>query len=304
MRANTTAIVTIFFLLVGVRVDAQVSLDGAKELYASAEYERALAMLDTLKTSEQSYEDQQSIEMYRALCLVATGKEADARGVMEGLVTRNPMYRPSNELPPRVRTTYSETRKRMLPTAAQTAYQEAKAAFDFKDFTAAERGFALVLAVLADPDVEAQVSKSPLADIRTLASGFHELSAKAALPPPAPPSRALPETPIVPDPPRPTPRVPKIYTASDADVVPPIAMTQQIPPYPGQVRAAQTGVLEVVIDTTGGVESASMVTSISPQYDRMAVSATRLWQYQPARVDGVPVKFLKRIQVNLVPGGN
>ena len=48
-----------------------------------------------------------------------------------------------------------------------------------------------------------------------------------------------------------------------------------------------------------------MVMPISPQYDRMAVGAAKLWQYQPARVDGVPVKFLKRIQVNLVPtGGN
>ena len=91
MRANTTAIVAILFLLAGVGVDAQVSIDAAKELYASAEYERALAMLDSLKASEQTYADQQTIELYRALCLVATGKEADARGVMEGLVKLNPM---------------------------------------------------------------------------------------------------------------------------------------------------------------------------------------------------------------------
>ena len=44
-----------------------------------------------------------------------------------------------------------------------------------------------------------------------------------------------------------------------------------------------------------------MLTPINPQYDRIAVSAAKLWQYQPARLDGVPVKFLKRIQVNLVP---
>ena len=112
-------------------------------------------MLDGLRSTERPREEQQTIELYRVLCLVATGKEADAKGIMEGLVTRNPLYRPSTDLPPRVRSTYSETRKRMLPAAAQSAYQEAKAAFDFKDYTAAERGFALVLAVLADPDVEA-----------------------------------------------------------------------------------------------------------------------------------------------------
>jgi len=54
----------------------------------------------------------------------------------------------------------------------------------------------------------------------------------------------------------------------------------------------------------GGVESASMSKSINPQYDRMAVTAAKSWQYQPARLDGVPVKFLKRIQVNLVPTGS
>jgi hypothetical protein len=303
MRAYTTPVVVALLLLTGPRVEAQ-SLDAAKELYASAEYESALAMLDGLRTLERSGEEHQTIELYRVLCLVATGKEADAKGIMEGLVSRNPMYRPTTDLPPRIRSTYSETRKRMLPAAAQSAYQEAKAAFDFKDFTAAERGFALVLQVLADPDVEAQASKSPLADIRTLATGFHELSAKAAAPPAAPVTRSLPQTPIVPQLPAPSPRVAKIYNASDGNVVPPLTVNQQIPSFRGQVREAQTGIIEVVIDTRGAVESATLVSSINPSYDRIALGATKQWQYQPARLDGTPVKYMKRIQLNLVPGGN
>jgi hypothetical protein len=301
MRATRTAIVVAILLLIGTRVQAQ-SLDAAKELYASAEYERALAMLDGLKSAERPREELQTIELYRVLCFIATGKDADARGIIEGLVTRDPLYRPSNDLPPRVRSTYTETRKKMLPSAAQSAYQEAKAAFDFKDYNTAERGFALVLQVLSDPDVEAAASKSPLADIRTLAAGFHELSAKAATPP-EPVARALPQAPVVPELPAapPPPRAPKVYSSNDLNVVPPIAMNQQIPAFRGLIREAQSGVLEVLIDTMGGVESASMTTPISPQYDRLAVSAAKLWQYQPARLDGVPVKFLKRIQVNLVP---
>lgn len=301
MRAHKTPIVIAFLLLVSARVQAQ-SIDAARELYASAEYESALAMLDGLKTLERPREEQQIIELYRVLCLVATGKEADAKGIMEGLVARNPLFRPSTDLPPRVRSTYSETRKRMLPSAAQSAYQEAKAAFDYKDYPAAERGFALVLAVLADPDVEAQATKSPLSDIRTLATGFHELSAKAATPP-EPVARALPQAPVVPELP-PAPRAAKVYTSNDPNVVPPIALNQQIPMFRGQIREPQTGVIEVMIDTMGGVESAVMVVPINPQYDRQALGAARLWQYQPARVDGAPVKFMKRIQVNLVPGGN
>jgi hypothetical protein len=303
MRAYTTPLVVAFLLLVSARVHAQ-SLDAAKELYASAEYDSALAMLNGLRSPERPREEQQSIELYRVLCLVATGKEADAKGIMEGLVNRNPLYRPTTDLPPRVRTTYNETRKRLLPAAAQTAYQEAKAAFDIKDFIGAERGFALVLQVLADPDVEAVASRSPLSDIRTLASGFHELSAKAAAPP-EPIAPAPAPAPVVPEVPPPSPpRVAKIYNATDGNVVPPITLHQQIPAFRGQVREAQVGIIEVVIDTMGGVESAMVIASINPLYDRQALAAARLWQYQPARLDGAAVKYVKRIQVNLVPGND
>jgi len=48
MRAIRTALVVAILLLVGTRVEAQ-SLDAAKDLYASAEYDRSLAMLDTLE---------------------------------------------------------------------------------------------------------------------------------------------------------------------------------------------------------------------------------------------------------------
>jgi hypothetical protein len=293
-------------------------LDAARELYASAEYERALAMLDGLKSGDRSREEQQTIELHRVLCLVAIGKDADAKAAMEGLVSQDPMYRPTADLPPRVRTTFSETRKRLLPAVAQSAYQQAKIAFDVKDFTAAQRGFALVLQVLSDPDVEAQASKSPLADIRTLATGFHELSAKAVTPPePMPIARPLPQSPAAPElprslpqpqaapeVPRSLPRVAKIYNASDGNVVPPLTLHQQIPPFRGQVRQPQTGIIEVVIDTMGGVESATIIASINPQYDRLALGAAKLWMYQPARLDGTPVKYLKRIQVNLVPNTN
>ena len=48
MRATRSALVVAILLLVGIRVQAQ-SLEAAKDLYASAEYDRALAMLDALK---------------------------------------------------------------------------------------------------------------------------------------------------------------------------------------------------------------------------------------------------------------
>jgi hypothetical protein len=47
-----------------------------------------------------------------------------------------------------------------------------------------------------------------------------------------------------------------------------------------------------------------MIPSMGPPYDRLALVAARLWQYLLAKVDGVPVEFAKRIQVNFVPSRN
>ncbi len=293
-------------MLVSARVQAQ-SLDAAEELYASAEYESALAMLDGLKTLERPREEQQTIELYRVLCLVATGKEADAKGIMEGLVARNPLFRPSTDLPPRVRSTYSETRKRMLPSAAQSAYQEAKAAFDYQGLPA-PRNAALLWSshVLADPDVEAQATQvtalgHPHAGDRvprTERQGCGSAAAGCA--------RRFRRRPWFPSCRPPPPRAAKVYSVERPERRA-TDRPESADSMPSAVRFArpQTGVIEVLIDTMGGVESAvdGRPRSIRSTTGRR-LAQRRLWQYQPARVDGAPVKFVKRIQVNLVPGGN
>ena len=299
MRANTIAAIIVLFFVWAARVEAQGSLDAARNLYASAEYDTALTMLDGLLSSaERPREEQQWIELYRVLCLVATGREADATGAIEGFITRHPLYRPTTDLPPRVRSTLEEARKRLLPAAVQATYQGAKAAYDFKDYASAVRGFGEVLEILADPGLAVLASQSPLADLRTLATGFHELSTRALVPPapvaaPPPPSAAVA--------PSPTRNLTKIYGTEDPNVVPPIVVNQRIPSFPGPIRETHTGVIQVVIDNNGAVESASMVASINPKFDRIALSAAKDWQYHPARVNGVPVKFAKRVQVNIVP---
>jgi hypothetical protein len=301
MRVHTAAAALLVLLAIAVpRAQAQASLNAARELYASAEYDSALTMLDGLRSGDHPFDEQRTIELYRVLCLVATGKDADADASMEALITRNPMYRPT-DLPPRVRSTFSEKRKRLLPTAVQNAYQEAKAAFDFKDYATAERGFAAVLEVLDDPDLASAANTSPLADLRTLATGFHELSKRAIVPVAPVAAVAAAPAPVLPEPAPVVPRAPKTYSSEDRNVVPPIVLVQRIPPFPGPIRSAQTGIIDVIIDANGSVESATMFATISPQYDRLALGAARDWQYQPAKLDGVPVKFLKRIQVSLVP---
>jgi TonB family protein len=60
--------------------------------------------------------------------------------------------------------------------------------------------------------------------------------------------------------------------------------------------------LEIVIDETGAVESATMLQPLDPGYNRAILDAAKTWSYRPAQRNGMPVKFRKRIQINLNPG--
>jgi TonB family protein len=158
-----------------------------------------------------------------------------------------------------------------------------------------------VLDAMADPDVVAAVSQPPLSDLRTLAVGFKDLATTAATPPPLPtaPPVAVAVQATVPSPPPP----PKVYSNADADIVPPVALRQELPPYPGQVPIARQGMIEVLIDETGAVESAMMRLSVSNSYDNLALAAAKTWRYRPATLNGAPVKYRKAVQVTIKPTG-
>src|SRR5688572_1706928 len=148
----------------------------ARDLYASAAYEEALAALNRARAAGVTPSDSFAVEQYRAFCLLALGRSTEAQAAIEGLVAANPLYQPASDVSPRVRTAFSEVRRRMLPTIIPQQYAQAKAAFDKKDFAAAAAGFTSVLKVLGDPDVSHAAAQPPLSDLRTLATGFQELS--------------------------------------------------------------------------------------------------------------------------------
>lgn len=296
MNASVAACTLAALLLSGSHLEAQQSLEAARQLYASAEYTSALTMLNGLTTIESPREDRRAIALYRTLCLLAVGRSSEAERAIESMIAQDPLYRPdADEIPPRMRTAIADARKRMLPSILQQKYVESKTAFDKQDFAAAAIGFKEMLEGLADPDITTAAAQSPLADLRTLAVGFYELSSKALVPPPAPQVAEV----IAPGPPIVLP--PRVYTSEDKNVIPPQAIRQQIPAYPGRVVMAKTGVIEITIDPSGNVESALMRVPVNPQYDRMATAAAKTWQFQPATLEGMPVKFVKRIQVSLVP---
>ena len=270
------------------------SLADARTLYASAEYGGALDMLNGLLSQNPPATDRQAIELYRALCLVAVGNSTEASRIIEGMITEDPLYRPaSDDVPPRLRSAFTDARRRLLPAIVQQAYVGAKGAFDKKDYAAAVAGFTRVLAGLSDPDIESASAQPPLSDLRMLATGFHDLALKAVAPPAPPPVAPAPEPVVA--------RTARIYSPSDGDVAPPTIIRQAVPPYPGRVLTAGSLVVEVLIDDTGAVEAATMEGPPNPAYDRLVLAAARSWQYHPATLNGRPVKYRKRIQLSLVP---
>jgi TonB family protein len=284
-----------------VAMFAQDSLSAARDLYASAAYEDALAVLSRLNVAGLRPDDGRTADQYRALCLLALGKTAEASLAIEAVVAGQPLYRPSDgDVSPRVRAAFSDVRRRVLPGLVQQRYAQYKVAFDRKDYQTASAGFNELLALYADPDLANAAGRPPLADLRVLIGGFYELSLQAAAPPPAPepaPVRtATAQAPVTQ-----IPQPLKFYSSADGDVVPPVTLRQQLPPYPGQVRQPMVGALEIVIDETGNVVQAAMRGAVAPAYDRQVVNAAQNWRYKPATINGVPVKFRKMVQVVITP---
>jgi hypothetical protein len=271
-------------------------LGSARDLYASARYDEALAVLNDLRPSDSagSVSERRSIEQYRSLCLLALGRGQEAESAIAAVVTADPVYQPSEtDASPRVRAAFSDVRKRLLPDIVTTRYATAKANFDRKDYATAEQMFREVIALLNDPDMGGRLS-----DLRVLSSGFLDLSVAAAAPPPEP-LKKEPVAPVPPPVPQPDPN--RIYTIEDHDVVAPVAVRQDVPRIPPALtlQARERGVLEIVIDERGRVITMNIRVSLHPMYDTLLMTAARDWRYQPATWGGKPVKYRKLIQINL-----
>jgi TonB family protein len=289
---------------------AQDPLTRAKDLYLSAAYDEALVILDRLRT-EAPQEAATEVAQYRVFCLLALDRNDEARVAIEEIVNADPFYRPSEtQTSPRIRTVFQETRKTLLPGVVQRTYAEAKALFEKKDPRAAGQ-FDRVLALIDDPDMK---GVSQLSDLRTVVSGFRDLSKAmvAAAPPPAP------------QPSTPTGTSNSQITAATSDVVPPpgpaggtrgrdasptfslpVVISQPLPrwapPKSVDARLGFKGSIEVTIDEKGNVSSATLRQSVHPLYDDALLAIARTWRYKPAMRNGVPTPYVKVVEIKLQP---
>jgi len=285
------------------RASAQEGMALASALYSSARYAEALEALDRLRTVEgPERADVLGVEKYRALCLLALGREADADASFARIVGMDPTYRlDPNEIAPSVRAFYRDVRQKTLPGVAQERYAEARAAYDRKNFPRAAEGFRLVVGLLDDEDMGGR-----LADLRLLAEDFRELSVLAAVKSePQPTAPAAPPVPPVEQPAEPpagVPAAPRVYGPEDPGVTPPVVQRQVLPQVPGAIASVgrSRGLYEIVIDESGRVVSVVVRTSLHAAYDRVFIEAAATWRYRPATVDGQPVRYRKPIRVSYV----
>jgi hypothetical protein len=282
----------IVVLAVPARADGQVGLQTVKDLYASAAYEDALTALGRVRLTESA--PRAEMEIYRVFCLVALGRTGEAEAAVAALVNADPTFVPDpNDTPPRVQEVFSTTRQRLLPEIALRMYADAKVAFQNKDRDGAITRFAALERLLAGIDGE---SHRTLAELKTLAAGFLDLSRSL----PAPevvlplPVAAMPQPVLAP----PAPATPPQITR-------PVALEQEFPLWvPPDAVSRSTefqGSVRVRISTNGTVESAEILHPVHPSYDGDLLQAARGWLYRPALQDGRPVPAEHIVQVRLRP---
>jgi TonB family protein len=268
------------------QISPVTDIERVRTLYVAAAYAEALAAIPSAE-GEPARTD---LEQYRALCLLALGRDVEAVSTIERLVRDQPTFvPPASETTPRMLSIFAAARSKLVPDVAKQAFADAKAAFEKKDVAAANAGFQRTLDLVDSlPDSE----KSSLSDLRLLASGFLTLATAARPAATSATENAGSKAPATP----PAPAGP---------YAPPVAIREELPTWnPPDTAARRTeyeGLLRVHIGADGKVLSATMVKRTHPNYDVAALRATKSWIYQPATRGGEPIASQKDIQIKLLP---
>ena len=230
-----------------------------RDLYASAEYDQALSVIGTSQ--------EPAAQQYRALCLLALGRQADAEAALEQLIASAPEFTLSAEdMPPRFITLFAQQRREVVPGVLRKLFAEAREDYRAKAYDRALPQFKRVLALSSEAEVR---NAEGVDDLRLLAESFIDIAtaseapkaeavaAAAAVPVAAPPAAAAPRR-----------------------VTQPVAVRQEMPPWPARVpvRAGQSGSVRIKINSSGKVTSAAMVRPIDPRYDAHVLAATHFWE--------------------------
>ena len=276
-------------------------LQAARDLYESAAYEEALSELTRVKSSVIAPDAARDVDQYRAFCLVALGRTAEAEELAESLVRKDPMMTVDRlNASPRIEAMFAAVRTRVLPSVIRDEYRAARSLMADKS-PDAEARLTTVHRMLAEAEKIGAWDET-LSDLRILVDGFLALAHAAASEPPPAAEPAVAE-PAAPEPSTPQPASQGVYRSGDAGVVPPVTVSQAAPYVPPVLldlvrKLKRTGIIDVVIDEQGSVQEVAVRESVNSAYDALMVAAARTWKYRPATLNDVPVRFVKSVIVN------
>jgi TonB family protein len=265
---------------VGQSAAAQIDdhVADAKALYASAAYADALRLLGDAPGPEAQH--------YRALCLLALGRPAEAQATLDALVTSTPAYKFSTEdMPPRFVALVAQTKEKRLPAVLRGLLASGREQFKKNAHESARQQFQQLLTLASDPMIS---ELGDVSDLRLVASGFLDVIAGMAQP--TPPVTEPPPTPA-----RPT----SVY-------VPPVAITQRVPPWPVSAGASGlawdvVGLVRVSIGADGRVKSATLERGVHPVYNQNLLAAAKNWRYKPATLNGTPIESETVVSFRVAP---
>jgi hypothetical protein len=315
-----TTVTLAFIIALAHPAAGQDRLSAARDLYSSASYEEALAALTTIAASAPQ-EVALEAHQYRAFSLFALGRTAEAEQVAEMSIRLNPLGKVSEaETSPRIASMFTAVRKRVLPAVIRDEYRVARAAIDRKDMKAAEPHLTLASRLLTEVK-SMGIADDTLSDLSLVIDGFLGLSRAVDQPQPV----AKPTTQPAAGPmaatgtanaaganpgaggaaPAPAAAKPQVHFGpATSRLTLPVTLRQQSPELPRNVTTLMTGlagrslVLSVVINERGDVDDVSIVQPLLSVYDTLVARAARQWKYEPATLDGVPVKYRKVLTVN------
>jgi TonB family protein len=308
-RVRATVFTSVLVCIAPPTASAQDTLDAAKALYASAAYEEALAVLGRLKPAEPA--DAAQVDRYRAFCLIALGRNADAEQVIASMIAADPHLKVTEaDASPRVMNVFNTARTKLLPDITRQRFAAAKTAYSEKKYAEARKGFSRVLELLKSPELP-DASNAAFADMRTVSEGFLELAIAAE----QKETLALAAASTLPMSTNGHGTAPVVAASSSSApasaaptraavstvIVPPQVINQRVP-RPTNVNfahATRRVLLDITISELGRVEDAKIIESTNEIYNAMLLSATKDWRYKPATRGGRPVKFSKRLEIKI-----
>jgi hypothetical protein len=171
----------------------QDPLANARELYAAASYEDALAALAQIPPSAPADVVRQS-HQYRLFALFALGRTAEAEKAAEAIVRMNPHERLSGgDVSPRIEAMFATVRVRVLPAVIRDEYKVARSAIDAGDLQAAEPRLQSVSRLIAELRASDNADAT-LTDLNLVVDGFLLLTRATTRQQAAAPQAAVPAT--------------------------------------------------------------------------------------------------------------